>query len=290
MARVAWQTGAVSSDDGPGRVWADAAVRGWLPNRPAHFLVHVDATAHPTLVRDTARALVAFLRAQPVPPRVEILDTASMPWSDVACRDLRREPRYLVEVAGLRDGARLPEAWLADVFIVTIAGVRADARLGLRGVLAAQATLLDAPDTLDVDVAFAAHRLLRANLFVACGPLAHDDSRSGSWWAASQNDVALERAVATQCGVVPDTLPMLRHFARHEVLTPSDADEVSGAPQLTGYVVAAWRISVSRACVRAAETGRRLAKDVQLGAQNLRRLPTFLQRRVPMLARLGRGA
>src|SRR6185295_14281340 len=143
-------------------LWRDAAARGWIPTDLVRVVVHVQGPADDVRIRDTTLSLIAFLKALPAAPRIEIIDgERARSWPGVERLDLRAHPRYLVDVACLRDGALVPEAWFDDLFVVTIVGVAPDRRFGLRGILAAQGALLDAPEALDLDVAFAAHRLLR---------------------------------------------------------------------------------------------------------------------------------
>src|SRR5262249_5005273 len=158
------------------------------------------------------------------------------------------------------------------------------------GILAAQARLLDAPRALDLDVAFAAHRLMRSDLCVACGHEMFGDPRSTPWWAIGPDDVALERAVAARAGVTADALPVVRHFARHELLRSTHDLNPDDAPSLHGYVAPLNRVALSRLGALVAERGRRVATDLRLGAHNIKRLPQFLERRMPGVARLWRVA
>ena len=296
MKPVTWLTTGANESAAPETLWQDIARCGWLPTQPGRVVIHAPGMDDDPRVRDTVRSLATFLHRLAPPPRIEIVDGTAASgtadpfadWPGVERLDLRRHPRYLVDVACLRDGAWIPEAWLDDLFVITVAGVAPDGRLGIRGVLAAQAALLDAPHALDLDVAFEAHRLLRPSLGVACGAITHGDARSGSWWAISPDDIALERAVASQAGLHPDALPVLRHFARHELLEPPGTLGDPGAPRIHGYTVPAWRVGLARLGETTADRSRRMVKDLELSAHNIRRLPQFLQRRMPSLARFGR--
>jgi hypothetical protein len=137
---------------------------------------------------------------------------------------------------------------------------------------------------------FGAHRLLRSDLCIACGSTTYGDPASETWWAIGPDDAALDRAIAWQAGGEPDALPVFRHFARHEALTPNADHLVDGAPRLRGYLAPAGRIAFERLVASAAVRGRRIVEDVQLGARNLRRLPQFIERRMPSAARLWRAA
>ena len=296
---VRWHTTQPSDPTTPPALWRDGAGLGWLPTPQARVIVHV---ANPSAGRvagqsagraatDTARSLVDFRREHAIAPRIEMIAPPDVPaWPGVERLDLRTRARYHVDVACLRDGARVPEDWLDDVFVVTIAGAAPDARLGLRCVLAAQAEILDATAALDLDAIFVAHRLVRASLSVACGTVSYGDPGSGTWWAISPDDVALERAVALQAGAEPDALPVFRHFARHEARTPTAFTMADGAPTLRGYVAPARTVALGRFNATLAERRRRVLEDLRLGMQNLRRLPQFLERRVPAMKRVWRAA
>jgi hypothetical protein len=286
MTAVEWRTtdarGSVTLDD----AWHDAAARAWLPTHAARVIVHVVTTSARGLVLETARSLIEFLQ-RTMAPHVELVMAGDVPeWPGVERLDLAAHPRHRVDVACLRDGALVPEAWFDDVFVATVVDYAPDRRLGIRGVLAAQAELLAGAGALDLDRIFVAHRLLRSNLCVGCGTEVFDDPASRTWWAIAQDDVALERAVAWQAGVEPDALPVFRHFAHHETRGPEELRKPNESLQLRGYVEPRARVTVARIETTALERGRRMIQDVRLGIDNLRRLPNFLERRAPAVARL----
>ncbi|MBI3769548.1 MAG: hypothetical protein HY271_13815 [Deltaproteobacteria bacterium] len=242
------------------------------------------------LVRDTARSLVAFLAKSSTPPRIDIIDPHgdAADWPGAGVLDPTSGPRYRTDVACLRDGALIPELWFDAFFLVTIAAAAPDRSLGLRVILAAQADMLEAPGALDLDAIVAAHRLMSSSLCISCGSITFSTPESGSWWAASPNDLTLERAVAAAAGVGSDPLPIFRHLARHEADGGTMEMTRGEAPTLRGYLEPRWRVGLRRSASNFAHGARRVGQDVRLSAQNLRRLPSFVQRRLPDVVRAWR--
>ena len=290
-APVLWSTAGVG-ESAPERLWQDAADRGWLPADAAQVVIHVYDPDGVGLAPLTARSLIAHVTSRRAALSVDVIDAKATASDYPRARllDLEREPRYTVDTACLRDGAPLPALWLRDFFFVTVAAVAPDAALGLRSILAAQGALLAAPDALDLDAAFVAHRLMASSLSVACGHRSARIPASGSWWALGPEDVAVECAVAMSAGIHPASLPVLRHFARHELPHGFAAADVVDAPRLAAYQVPSWRVALARGAALAGHRLRQARTDAVLARRNLRRLPQFLQRRLPALSRLGRSA
>lgn len=290
MPVVTWHTAAADEAVGLDDAWREVFTRTLLPVGSGRIVVHIAPTVARELVLDTAGSLVNFLQRSGA-SRIEIvIDRDAPAWPGVVPFDLGAQPRYRVDVACLRDGALIPAPWFEDLTVVTVADYAPDRRLGIRGILAAQAQLLGDSAALDLDVMFAAHRLMRSNLCVGCGTATFGDPRSSRWWAISPDDVALERAVAWQAGAEPDALPVFRHLARHESRPPEDLGTSKDVPRLVGHVAPAGQVAVARLEATMLERGRRIRQDVRLGLDNLGRLPQFVQRRVPAIARLWRTA
>ena len=141
----------------------------------------------------------------------------------------------------------------------------------------------------DLEAAYEAHRLLAADLDIACGTRRYGAPDSESWWAASNDDVSLERALATAAGVAPATLPALRYLARHELMTAPNEISAS-AVALEQYVAPAGTVRAVRTRTRLARLGRMIREDVGLAAANLHRIPQFIERRWPGVLPFGKGA
>jgi hypothetical protein len=189
----------------------------------------------------------------------------------------------------VRDGARVPTLWLEDFLLITVTGVAPDARHGLAGVLAAQADLLPDAERADLDAVYEAHRLLAADLYVACGTRTYGAPDTESWWAASTDDVTLDCALAAAAGVAPTTLPALRHLWRHELM-PSPTYVSAAAVTLDHHVAPSSTIRAAHARARLARFGRMVREDVGHAAANLYRIPQFIERRWPGLLPFGKGA
>lgn len=272
MATVTWCAG-----DSPAALWP--AVLPAVP--PGRVVVYVASRGRDHRVADTARSLIGFLREAAPSCRVEVLDPGADPgaWWPTPIIDLAAEPPLTVDAVRLPAGATVPALWLEPFFLVTVCRAAPDPRFGFAAALAAQAALLDGGAAIDLDLAYEAHRLLAADLNVACGSLRYRDPGSPGWWAASSSDVALEVALARAIGVSPERLPLLRHLARHELIDTRASSE-GDVPALRGYLASAWRIRLRRARARAVHAARVMAGDVVAAAANLHRIPQFVRRRV----------
>ena len=290
MATVRWTKatpGALCPDD---TWWQSLSDAGWLTARGGRIVVHVARSARSTLVVETARSLIAHLRRM-TDAAIAVIDPGGSPsaWPGVAWIDLAAAERLRIDAVSLRGGAMVPTLWLEDFRLVTVTGVAPDARYGLAGVFAAHADLLPDAESGDLEAAYEAHRLLAADLDIACGTRRYGAPDSESWWAASDDDVSLERALAAAAGIVPATLPALRHLARHELMTvPNESS--AGAVALEQYVAPANTVRAARTRIRLARLGRMVREDVRLAAANLHRIPQFIERRWPGLLPFGKGA
>jgi hypothetical protein len=252
----------------------------WSRSAADRFVIHVARKDASPVVAEIARTFVRHLSEMVTRPRIGIIDPAARPgeWAPHTVIPIGGIKRYRVAVARLRAGAAIPALWLEPFSLVTIAGAAPDVRLRLHAALAAQASLLDG-EGRDVDVLFEAHRLMPSDLAIACGSLTFGDPGSGTWWAASDDDVALEAAVVRASGGRLDTIPHLRHFRRHELIEPSPTDTDETSVRLHGHLASAARTRVARLGVATRHAGRTLRDDVARAAENLHRIPQFVVRR-----------
>ena len=260
MPAVTWHT------DGSVEALWPAVLRGTPHER---VVVHVGSAGGQRHAAETAKSLVAFLRTQHPAGRVDVIDLARDP---SPC-----EPRILVDAVRLRAGASVPTLWLEPFFLIRVCDATPDPRYGVTSVLAAQATLLDGTHDRDLDVIYEAHRLLAADLSIACGSVRFGERASGPWWAASASDVALEAGVAFAAGAVPERLPHLRHVARHEIVSLEPSFDGT-PPALAGYLTPRWHVRLRRVLVDAGHLGRTIRADGAAAAANLYRIPDFIQR------------
>lgn len=290
MAGAHWTKAAASTDHPPDSWWralADAGGLDGATNRRA--VVHVARSSRNRLAVETARSLIAFLR--PTSGSVEVIDPAgsAAEWPGIGWIDLASCERVRIDAVCLRNGAAIPSLWLEDFFLITVTGIAPDPRYGIAGILAGQAGLLVDAGRDDLGAIFEAHRLLAADLNVACGTLRFLSAESESWWAASTEDVSLECAIAAAAGAQPATLPHLRYLAQHEVMTTTG--ETTAAPYaLQDYLPSQSAISRARAWARAARLAWMVRQDVGLAAANLYRIPEFIERRWPGLLPFGKPA
>jgi len=290
MAIVRWTKGAPGGLHPEDAWWQSLTDAGWLSARGGCIVIHVARSARSTLVVETARSLIAYLR-RTNDAMIDVIDPggSATAWPGLGWIDLAATERLRIDAVCLRNGAMVPTLWLDDFLLVTVTGAAPDARYGLAGILAAQADLFPEAERDDLEAAYEAHRLLAADLDIACGTRRYGAPDSESWWAASDDDVSLERALAAAAGVAPATLPALQYLARHELMTAPN--EISaGAVALERYVAPAGTVRAARTRTRLARLGRMIREDVGLASVNLHRIPQFIERRWPGLLPFGKGA
>jgi hypothetical protein len=269
VATVTWRTG-----ESPAPLWPQI-----LPTtRRERVVVYV--AGRDRLVVETAQSLLDWLNRQQLAERVEVLDLSGdrSPWGGNALVDLNTAP-LRIDAARLRAGATVPALWLEDFLLVAVCAAAPDPQSGLSAVLAAQARLLGGGVARTCDLFYEAHRLLAADVSVACGSLRFGERGSGTWWAGSDSDVALEAAIARAAGGAPERLLQLRHLAQREPLDLR-VSEGGRAPSLQGYLAPAWRTWLGRAGAEGGYVVRTAVEDLRAAASNLRRTRSFLERRL----------
>lgn len=288
MATVHWTTATAGSVKPTQSWWETLEQEGSFDDlKGRRAIIHLACPTRSAIAYETTRSLLAFLREQ-TDGTCHVLESGgdASRWSGTERIDLDCSGRLKVDAACLRNGALVPSLWLEDFFLVTVAGVTADPRYGIRGVLAAQATLLNVTGAEDLGAIFEAHRLLAADLNVACGTRRGELADSDSWWAASTDDVSLECAIAAASGITPMELPHLRYMARHE--TMPTATDTPGAIRLENNVAPPSTIRLTHASREIRRWTDAIRQDVTLASANLHRIPQFIERRWPGLLSFGR--
>ncbi len=282
---IHWHVAAASSVGTPDATWWDElAAQGYFDEaRTRPVVLHVARGGSEQRVLATTRGLLAFLRRRFPDTTIEILDPRARDsdWPGVRRLDLDATPRRRVAAPTLPNGVDIPGRWLTPFFLVTITGAAPHSRYLVSSVLAAQAELLGPQPAKDLDLVFEAHRLLAADLNVACGTRVYGDDASESWWAASTHDASLEAAIAAAAGADPLRVPQLAHLARHETASMLGNATGSDVPRLERYL--APRSAVRRAAARewCRHWARTIGTDLRLAAANLSRIPQFVRRRWP---------
>lgn len=287
MGDVIWQTSEAADVTAIERLWQDVATRGWLDATCAHVVIHVAGWTPDDVAVRTARVLMDILRRDRPSCTISVVDdhAAAAEWPGARLLDVSRRPVHRVDSACLRGGAPIPELWLEDFRLITVAAVAPHPKLRLAAILAAQARLVSAPDAREVERMYVAHRLMASDVGVACGTLSFGDDKSPRWWASSADDIALETHVAAAAGATPVELPHCRYLARHEVLSLASVSVRGRSPVLRGYLASPAGAFARQGLADLGFLGRRTMDDCRRAAANLHRLPQFVRRRLPAALR-----
>lgn len=265
LATVVWAGGSDA-------LWRAIDERGWLATRE-RVVVHVGGGER---ARAAAGTLIGCLRRQAPGSHVRVIDASGSAWGDLPVVDLDSAPRWALDAVRLRGGVGVPALWLESFALVRVVAPSPDPRLALSGVLASAATLL-AGRGRDVDRIYEAHRLVPADLNVAVGEVTFGAPGSGEWWAASDDDLALERAIALASGRSDASLPALRHVARHELVDPA-LESVGRVPALRGHLATPTRVWTGRVAEEARHAASVVGDDLRAAAANLHRAPSFVRK------------
>lgn len=290
MGSVHWTQDAPGTRHPADAWWQTLVQAECLRTDVRRVVVHVARSARGEIVVETARALITFLRRAGV-VTVDVIDPGGRvaDWPNVGWIDLAATERLRVDAACVRGGAMVPTLWLDDFYFVTVTGIAPDPRYGLSGILAAQAALLPESGIDDLGVIFEAHRLLAADLNIACGTRIAGSPASETWWAASRDDVRLECAIAAAAGASPMTLPHLHYLSRHEVM-PTSSGLMERHIALENHVASVEAVRAARTRAAITRVARMIREDIGLAAANLHRIPQFIERRWPGVLPFGKGA
>jgi hypothetical protein len=288
---VHWRRADLRTGDPLAEWWSVLDADGLLPKAP-RIVLHVPSCLRTSQVVATMQSLIAFLRRGSNATEISVVapDLDADACGGLAIVSLPDDRVAIVDSPRLFPGTPVADLWFEPIFSITLTGVASDPRYGLAGALVAQSELLKGVRGLDLDRIFEAHRLLAADLTIACGTKASSaDTAHDRWWAASTSDVALDTAIARAADIVPATLPVLMHLTRHEAVESSQRNAGDEPPRLIGYAPRRWRSRTVRARIRVAYAAAATSRDVRAAARNLRRIPQFLARRRPSWLAFGKA-
>ena len=292
----------VHTDRGPASeadltvLWDEIMRRGWLDFTHGPVIVRPGCRWFSPLVEQTALSLVEYLNQRAPQAEVLYIDVASAQKAALSVLPDRGKMQGRDEldlrVLGccLQDGVPLAEAWLSPFSLVTVSGAGPDSFLGFSSVLRAQAEMIALPPNraraLQLECIYEAHRLVRSDMAVVCGPVSRRNAQPGVFWAVSNSDVAPEAAVAQAAGLVAERLPHLRYLARHEVIEWDGAPAGGDLPRLTGYaapVLIVWCTGAAWALIRSLVM---LSDNVRRVRKNLYRIAPAIRKRLARKARV----
>src|SRR4051812_26788271 len=109
MATGRWAKGAPGALHPEEAWWHSLAETGWLAARGGRIVVHVARSARSTLVVETARSLIAYLR-RTSDATIGVIDPggSASTWHGVAWIDLAAAERLRIDAVCLRRGAMIP--------------------------------------------------------------------------------------------------------------------------------------------------------------------------------------
>lgn len=277
-------------------LWDEIMRRSWLDFTHGPVIVRPGCRWFSPLVEQTTLSLVKYLNQRVPQAEVLYIDVASAQKAELPglpdCEKTQGGDELDLRVLGccLQDGVSLAEAWLSPFSLVTVSGAGPDSSLGFSSVLRAQAEMIALPPNraraLQLECIYEAHRLVRSDMAVVCGPISRRNAKKGVFWAVSNSDVALEVAVAQAAGLVAERLPHLRYLARHKVIEWDDAPVGGDLPRLTGYAAPVLIVWCTRAAWALICSVGMLSDDLQRLWQNRHRILSGIRSRFAKKAKV----
>jgi len=269
-------------------LWRCAAQLGWLSPAVPRIVMQIGQRWRSTLVLETAMSLAQCLVQRWPHATIEIFDPAACgsEWAPFAVWDVLADTPVCLADTTAPEGLRVPARWFESYFLVTVAAT-GPLRVGrFVGLLDAQADPLRhlGNTHLPEALSYAAHRLARSDLAVACGYTHREDPTSERWWAVSPSDVAVDQGVARAARMAPETLSHLHFLAHHEVLAPYP-EMLGNLPPLHEYAPSVWQARLSLWRLKASMPWHTVVRDVRMTRRNLHRIPHFIRRRVARVLR-----
>ena len=176
-------------------------------------------------------------------------------------------------------GMDVPRTWLGDAAVVTVVAPASDARLGMRGVLRAQAEPLFASAShpaRDAELLIAEGlRLGNSDLCIAGVACGEDRGQTSQRWFCSRSPLALEAELLSLLwpGEAP---PPYWRFVEKSVRVADVAPAVS--PLLHGDRAKVRRVVAAAQIAGLQRRTARMVDDLRLGSANLYRIPDYLRR------------
>ena len=123
--------------------------------------------------------------------------------------------------------------------LITITTPFSDPQLKHSSILSVQAELIPFSKTIrnifKMECIYEAHRLLRSDVTIVCGPISTSDLQKGWFWAVSNNDIGVEIFIARAAALKEKDLPHLRYIQKHEIIRINNLISEDKLPKLEGY-------------------------------------------------------
>jgi len=252
---------------------------GWLPRAGSALVVRLDAEWS-EIAKRVADAIVAFCTGLGYVQVLLWTKDKPLPfgYAGSSASDSLALSDFRLLSACMPHGVPARMLWLAPFDLVTVTTPRPDRQCGLSAILAAQARMLADDRAWRLELIAEAHRLIRPDVGVVCGPLPSSSEPVRAFCALSNDDIALECAVARAAGVHPLRLPHLRFLSTQHVIS-FDSKTIGELPALNSLVAPTWLTRPVLAFWRLARYCDQARTDLSLARANLARIPDFLARR-----------
>lgn len=177
-------------------------------------------------------------------------------------------------------GVPFSPMWLQSFDLVTIAEVNPDNQLGITGILDGQASALSRDRAFRMELIAEAHRLVRSDVAILCGPVSRVQKSKRLFCAVSNDDIALDIVMARAARIRPQHLPHFRFLASQFTISHNQPNVIGGLPQLEGVFAPLWRTWPMRLWWRIIRLLQLASGDFLLARSNLARIPEFIARRI----------
>jgi len=277
---VATQFSVAETENEMARLFERVVQNGWLTCAASTLLVRLDAESS-EIAKRVADTIVAFCTGLGYAQVLLWTENKSVPFGHAGSSNDSAlglcEFRLLS--ACMPHGVPARMLWLAPFDLVTVTTLRPDHSYGLSAILVAQARMLSDDRVWRSELIAEAHRLVRSDVAVVCGPLSPIDGHARAFCALSNDGVALEVAMARATGVHPLRLPHLRFLSTQHVVSLDPPKVIGELPVMNGLAVPTWLTMPTYAFWRLMRYWDQAWADLGLACANFERIPGFLARR-----------
>jgi hypothetical protein len=276
---VAAQFSVAETENEIARLFEHVVHSGWLPCAASILVVRLD-TERDEIAKRVADTIVAFCTGLGYVQVLLWTKDKPLPfgYAGGSASDSLALPDFRLLSACMPHGVPARTFWLAPFDLVTVTMPRPDYHCGLSAILAAQARTLADDRAWRLELIAEAHRLIRSDVAVVCGPLSSPSGPARAFCALSNDDIALEVAVGRAAGVHPLRLPHLRFLSTQYVIS-FDSKVIGAMPVLNGLAAPTWQTLPTHAFWRLMRYCDQARADLGLARANLVRIPDFLVRR-----------
>lgn len=274
----------------PSSFWSKLLNSNWLDPSQGPVVIRPSEECSSLIIDYTARSLIDYLRQKA--PEFKPICWDNRCGLTASLQELNKENSHLssanfvwnAQSIFFPTGVPLSSAIFAPHCLITITTPFSDPQLRHSSILSVQAELISLSKILrnifKMECIYEAHRLLRSDVVIVCGPVSKRNIEKGWFWAASNNDIGAEVIIARAAGLKAEDLPHIRYLQKHEIVRFDNLMVDGIIPHLEGYSASAVRAWCVRHYWRMLGKAWSFREDWKSFRMRIPQLSTAIKRRV----------